>query len=153
MRHLQIVPSVKREELREIFYEYLTELAQFDPDIKFKPDGTPIYKWFACYWEDNDRFPFYLIVDNQIAGLALIRELDDMQYDFAEFYVRPNFRVNGNAMWFATELTNLFDGEFTFSTRFTNPRAIKFWDKFARSFKNFSVSNDEVWRNWKIREQ
>ena len=152
MRKLQIVPVTKMEEMRKYFYEYLTELSEFDPDIKFEEDGTPIYKWYDCYWVDKDRFPFYFIVDGQIAGLAMIRELSPMQYDFAEFYVCPEFRKDGNAIWFASELTQLFDGEFVFSTRFTNPRAIKFWGKFANLFEDSSFVDDLIWRNWTIRK-
>lgn len=152
MKKIQIVPMFKMEEMRKIFYEYLTELAEFDPDIKFNEKGIPVYNWFDCYWEDKDRYPFYFIVDNNIAGFALIRELSFMQYNFAEFYVRPEYRKNGNAIWFATELANLFDGEFVFSSKFTNPRAIKFWEKFANQFESNSFTDDDIWRNWTIRK-
>ena len=152
MRNVQIVPLSKMEEMRKYFYEYLTELSEFDPDIKFDEKGVPIYKWYECYWEDKDRFPFYLKIDGQIAGLAMIRELDNMLYDFAEFYVCPEYRKDGNAIWFATEMTNLFDGQFVFSTRFTNPRAIKFWGKVAKLFESNEYEDDEIWRNWTIRK-
>ena len=152
MKKIQIVPLSKMEEMRKYFYEYLVELSEFDPDIKFDEKGTPIYNWYECYWKDKKRYPFYLIIDNKIAGLAMIRELDDMFYSIAEFYVCPEFRKNGNAMWFALQLTELFDGQFEFSTRFTNPRAIKFWDKFVKLFENNEYLDDEIWRNWIIRK-
>lgn len=152
MKKLQIVPLSKMEEMRKYFNEYLVELSEFDPDIKFDEKGTPIYNWYECYWKDKERYPFYFIIDNQIAGLAMIRELDNMLYDIAEFYVCPKFRKDGNAIWFALQLTELFDGQFVFSTRFTNPRAIKFWDKFSKLFKNNEYIDDEIWRNWTIRK-
>ena len=139
--------------MRTLFYEYLTELSQFDPDVKFDETGTPVYNWFDCYWQDKDRFPLYLIIDGKIAGLAMIRELEDLQYDFAEFYVCPEYRKDGNAVWFATEITNLFEGEFVFSIRFTNPRAIKLWGKFTQLFDNNEYVDDEIWRNWTIRKK
>ena len=152
MKRIQIVPLSKMEEMRKYFYEYLIELSEFDPDIKFDDKGVPIYNWFDCYWDNKDRFPFYFLVDNKIAGLAMIRELGNMLYDFAEFYVCPEFRKDNNAIWFATEITNLFEGQFVFSTRFTNPRAIKFWGKFALQFEDNSFYDDEIWRNWTIRK-
>ena len=148
-----IVPFVRREEMRKILFEYLIELSEFDPDIKFDEKGKPIYKWFDCYWEDRDRFPFFFIVDDKVAGIAMIRELDCSQYDFAEFYVRPEFRCDGNALWFATALTKLFEGEFVFATRHTNPRAIKFWGKFANTFEENEYYDDEIWRSWTIRKR
>lgn len=152
MRKIQIVPLSRMEEMRKYLNLYLTELSEFDPDIKFDEKGMPIYKWFECYWDDKDRFPFYFIIDNEIAGLAMIRELGNMLYEIAEFYVCPEYRKDGNAIWFATEITNLFEGQFVFSTRFTNPRAIKFWDKFAKLFELNEYHDDEIWRNWTIRK-
>ena len=152
MRKIQIVPLSKMEEMRKILLEYLTELSAFDPDIKFDEKGVPIYKWFDCYWIDKDRFPFYFLIDGQIAGIALIREMGNMEYDFAEFYVRPEFRKDGNSLWFAQEIVSIFDGEFVFATRHTNPRAIKFWGKFANLYENSSYVDDPVWRNWTIRK-
>lgn len=151
MKKIQIVPLSKMEEMRKIFYTYLTELSEFDSEIKFDEKGVPIYKWFDCYWEDKTRYPFYFIIENKIAGIAMIRELDSMIYEISEFYVSPEYRKDGNAIWFATEITNLFDGQFVFSTRFTNPRAIRFWDKFAKLFDSNERTDDDVWRNWAIR--
>ena len=150
MRKIQIVPMAKKAEMKNLLDEYLTELSWFDPDIKFDDNGIPIYKWFDCYWVDKDRFPFYLIVDGVVAGIAMIRELESMLYDFAEFFVCPEYRKDGNAIWFATEITNLFDGQFVFSTRFTNPRAMRFWGKFAKRFGYNEYFDDEVWRNWTV---
>lgn len=152
MKRIQLVPFSKMEEMRKYFYEYLVELSEFDPDIKFDEKGVPIYKWYDCYWTDKKRYPFYFIVDGKIAGLAMIRELDNMVYDFAEFYVCPRFRKDGNAIWFAMQFTELFEGQFVFSTRFTNPRAIRFWGKFAKFFEDNQFFDDEIWRNWTIRK-
>jgi len=152
MRKIQIVPSSRKEEMRKLLFNYLTELSEFDPDIKFDDNNLPIYRWFDCYWEDKDRFPLYLIIDNTVAGIAMIRELDSLVYDFAEFYVCPEFRKDGNAIWFATEIANLFEGQFVFSTRFTNQRAIKFWTKFANQYNKNEYFDDDLWRNWTIRK-
>ncbi len=153
MRKIQIVPSARSEEMREYFYEYLTELSEFDPKIKFDENGTPIYEWFDFYWTEKERYPIYFLIDGKVAGFALIRELENLVYDFAEFYVLPEFRGGGNALWFAEEITHLFEGEFVFSTRFTNPRAIKFWGKFAELFEKNEFVDDEIWRNWTIRKR
>ena len=152
MRKIQIVSQLKIEQLRKLLNEYLNELSSFDPDIKFDESNTPIYKWLDCYFTDKDRFPIYLLINNEIAGFALIREMKYMQYDFAEFYIKPSFRKDDNALWFAQQIVNLFDGEFTFSTRFTNPRGIKFWTKFANLYPDNQFEDDDTWRNWIVRK-
>ena len=153
MRKIQIVPFARSEEMRKYFYEYLTELSEFDPKIKFDEQGTPIYQWFDFYWTEKQRYPFYFIVENKVAGLALVRELEDRVFEVAEFYVLPEFRGSGNALWFASELVNLFEGQFSFSTRLTNLRAIKFWGKFVSKCDQCEVVDDEICRNWTIRKK
>ena len=152
MRKIQIVSAKKREEMRKHFNNYLIELSEFDPKIKFDENGTPIYKWFDSYWVDKDRYPIYLMIDNQIAGIALIRELENYIYEFAEFYVLKEYRKDGNSAWFAGAITNLFEGAFVFSTRLSNPRAIKFWTKFVKNFEENEYWDDEFCRNWIIRK-
>ena len=153
MRKIQIVSVSKKEEMRQYFNDYLTELSEFDPDIKFDDNGVPIYKWFDCYWVDKDRYPIYLVIDNKVAGLAMIRELEPLQYDVAELYVIPEYRKDGNSIWFAKSITELFEGAFIFATRFTNPRAIKFWEKFSEMFEDSTYVDDDIWRSWIIRKK
>lgn len=149
MRKVQIVPKCKMEEMRKIFNDYFVELSQFDPDIKFDENGVPIYKWFNSYWEDKKRYPFYFVVDNKIAGFALVRELENLNYEMAEFYVCPDYRNNGNSLWFALEIVKMFNGKMEISTRHTNPRAVKFWGKVANNFK-FDTHTDDVWFYWVV---
>ncbi len=151
MRNIEIVEKIQREEMREILNEYLIELSKFDKDIEFAQNGKPIYKWFDCYFEEKSRYPIYLKVDNKIAGMSLIRKLDDKLFEVAEFYVRPDFRKDGNAIWFANTIINLFDGDFEFSTCLTNQRAKMFWDKFSTNFNTSSLIDDER-KNWKIKK-
>ena len=47
---------------------------------------------------------------------------------------------------------DLFEGQFIYSTKFTNSRAIRFWDKFSASFESNEHQDDEVWRTWTIRK-
>lgn len=70
MRKIQIVPLSRMEEMRKYLNEYLTELSQFDPDVKFDDKGTPVYKWFDCYWTDKDRFPFLFFSRWQHCGIC-----------------------------------------------------------------------------------
>lgn len=147
MRNIQVIPKSNKENLRKYFNDYLIELSEFDPHIKFDPNGTPIYKWFDCYFTDYGRYPFYLIIDGKMAGFCMIREVDNNHYEIGEFCVLKEFRGNDNALWFAKECTDLFDGKIDFSTRHSNIRAIKFWTKFAKLY-NLNYTDDIENRYW-----
>lgn len=150
MKRIIITPAYRKEEMRKFFYTYLRELSEFDDSIEFDSNNMPIYEWFDSYWIDNKKFPFYLKIEDSIAGLALVREIDKAQYEIAEFYICPEYRNDGNAVWFATEITNLFDGEFTFCTRQSNLRAINFWNKFSSMFSFNQHFDDTILRTYKI---
>ena len=148
MRKVKIVPSCRKEEIRMILNEYLIELSKFDSYIKFDKFKTPIYKYYDLYFKEKNRYPFCLCVDNEIAGIALVREIENLSYEIGEFYVKPEFRNDGNALFFANELISLFSGSISYSTKLTNSRAIKFWDKIAVNFENKLVSEDEEEKHW-----
>lgn len=150
MKKVQIVPLSRKAEMRKLYNNYLTELASFNYDISFDKLGEPIDKWFDFYWIERQRFPFYLIIDGKPAGLCLVRELDDSAYEIAEFYILPEHRRDGNALWFALEISNLFEGNIEFSAKHTNPRAMRFWDKFISCFSSSSSADNDGWRIWKI---
>lgn len=153
MRKIQIVSKAKAGEMKKIFNEYLLEISQFDKNIKFDEQGAPIYNWFDCYWQEGSRFPFYLIVDDKIAGLALVREEGNQFYEIGEFYVLPEFRKKENALWFASAIVDMFDGDFEFSTDRANERAVNFWDKFSKQFSGNFAINSGSRRSWTIKKE
>lgn len=149
MRSIRLISVKEKEIARKMLNDYLIELSVFDDNIKFDDKGVPIYKWYdPYYFIDKDRYAFFLIVDGMCAGLCFIRQIKDNEFDIAEFYVKPSYRKDGNALFFASEVTSLFNGNITFSTRHKNLRGIKFWSKFALLFENSSYTDDEVWRNF-----
>ena len=150
MRKIQIIPNLEKNNTRKIFDEYLTELSEFDDKIKFDKNGKPLYMWYENYWKDFGRFPFYFICENQIAGLAFVRETGDKQYEIAEFYVCPSFRKDGNAMWFIDSVLSLFDGVFDIGTQLKNKRAIAFWTKVANKYGVTNFVDDEKTRTWYV---
>lgn len=150
MKNIKLVSRNEKEKLRKYFFDYLLELAQFDPTIMIDENGTPVYKWYDYYWEEGERFPFLFKIDNQFAGLALVRELEPKHYEIAEFYVLPKFRKDNNAIDFALLLTKFFDGKFSFSARLENLRAIKFWDKFVLRFSRSGSNVVENYKKWFI---
>lgn len=150
MLRVELAKVEQKDISKKYLDEYLIELSKYDDNIKFDDNGLPIYRWFDFYWNDKGRYPFLFYVDSEIAGISFVRELHENVYEIAEFYVVPKFRGNENALWFAGEIANKFDGEIEFSTRHKNERAIRFWDKFASGFDHV-ITTDNEWKNWAIR--
>ncbi len=76
----------------------MDELSQFpdeEPDYKDEK-GVYSYPYFDHYWREHERFPYLLYSDSAIAGFALVRQ-DGKQWEMAEFYVLPQFRLRSLA--------------------------------------------------------
>lgn len=152
MRNFRIVNHEEKDIMKRMFSKYLVELSKFEANVKFDENGVPVYKWFNNYWTDYGRYPFFLIIDNVIAGFAMIRFHENEEYDYsiAEFYVLPDFRGNGNAIWFADSLLKLFNGKFKIETRLTNPAGMKFWTKFTLTKNIEKVYDYDNCRYWLV---
>ncbi len=152
MKNFRIVNHEEKDIMKRMLSKYLVELSKFEANVKFDENGVPVYKWFNNYWTDYGRYPFFLIIDNVIAGFAMIRFHENEEYDYsiAEFYVLPDFRGNGNAIWFADSLLKLFNGKFKIETRLTNPAGIKFWTKFTLTKNIEKVYDYDNWRYWLV---
>ena len=118
----------ERARLQALLYEYLTELkALVDGDW----DPTA-YPWLDAQWSDPSRRPFFILVDEQPVGLALVRgrEEDGAQtHEIAEFYLAPRHRRNGLATQAITQLCHRFPGRWTLTTHVANETAVSFWTR------------------------
>jgi len=152
MNKIVIVPTLKKFELKRMFNDYLKELSSFDDSIKFDENGEPIYKYFDCYFSDKDRYPFFFCENDLIVGFCLLRELGNLSYEIAEFYIKSEFRNKELGKDFAKQITDMFMGEIEFSTCKKNERAVRFWNGFCSLFDSFEFSSDETHNYWSIRK-
>jgi len=86
----------EKDIIKNLLQPYLTELSCFDdhePDYKDET-GQYAYPYLDDYWVEDARYPYLLYCDDQLAGFALVRKLDNY-YAMAEFYVLPRFRLLG----------------------------------------------------------
>ena len=81
-----------KQQLHALMQPYLTELSQYD-------EVDADYPYFDAYWRDDDRWPYLIKADDQIAGFALVNKWSPSQlgtdFAIAEFYILPAFRKNG----------------------------------------------------------
>ncbi len=124
------IDPVKKSEKPELFAELQDYIDGFrEYDTIEKVNGAYEYKYFDSYWEDEDRWPFWAIVDGKRAGFALVRIEESGEYEMAEFYIRPEFRRGGYGLDFAGQLLARFPGVWLITEYAANTSAVKFWHK------------------------
>src|SRR5258706_10762854 len=96
------VPASEREALFSDLQHYLRELMQYG---NFAPEnGVFAYPWFDAYWQEAERWPFWVLANGERAGFALVRRDEDGCVEMAEFYIRPTHRRAGVGVAFARQL-------------------------------------------------
>jgi predicted acetyltransferase len=120
---------------------YLAELTVYEPRPK-NDRGQYDYKYFDHYWRDAGRHPFLLCCDKDVAGFALMREVEG-GYSMAEFYVRPEFRRHGIGLACAIDVIGRFKGNWDIEFYTLNAPARALWTKVAEKLARGEIKRDK----------
>lgn len=117
--------------LRNLLELYNYDFTEFDPDDVDK-HGLYGYKYLDHYWTEENRFPFLVKVNNNLAGFALVRRIgtnsfDSDIYSIAEFFIMKKYRKSGVGKSVANMVFNTFQGEWKVSQIENNIPAQRFW--------------------------
>ncbi|MCE7929230.1 MAG: GNAT family N-acetyltransferase [Dehalococcoidia bacterium] len=116
---------------------YLHELSAFG-SREAGEDGRYPYPYLPLYWSEQGRWPFLLRVDGNVAGFALVRQVEG-RFQMAEFYVLREYRRCGVGERAARLLFAQFPGLWLVEELAANTAAIAFWraviGRFAGVFK------------------
>ncbi|MBS0471844.1 MAG: hypothetical protein JSR60_12280 [Proteobacteria bacterium] len=125
------VPQADKPLLWRALQDYCAEMMQWGTH-KPESDGSFAYPWFDNYWTDDDRWPFWALVDGTPAGFALVRREPPME--MAEFYTFPPFRRGGVGLDFARQILKRFPGPWVLSEYRSSGGAIAFWHKVIADY-------------------
>jgi len=126
---LFLVEKEEKEVLKRLIEEYERELLNIE-----EPEE---YKYLDSYWEKENRFPYFIKVDEKIAGFALINDYNLVNKDgknIAEFYVKKEFRKNGIGKMAAMEIFDLFKGNWEIRELKENIDGQNFWKKVINEY-------------------
>lgn len=63
-----------------------------------------ISKYIDLYWKEENRHPYLLKFNNEIAGFVLVRFNEENMYEIAEFFVLNKYRRFGAGTYMANEM-------------------------------------------------
>lgn len=132
------------------------ELYNYDFSIFSNKDineyGYYGYSRIDDYWNEEGRFPFFIRVDDKIAGLVLVRSCCEYSklnnpHNIAEFFVMQKYRRRGIGKTAAMQVFDLFRGGWEVAQWAQNVPAQKFWrsvvsDYTNNSYKEFGSLNE-----------
>lgn len=114
---IEAIPSSSKNELKTMLFNYLTELGVDEE-----------YAYLPLYWSDPERFPYFILADGQVAGFALVRNLDKSpRFEMAEFSVAKSHRGLSVGKEAAQALFAKHQGCWRVTVMPDNLAALRFW--------------------------
>lgn len=141
--HISSKPKIAR-----LLQPYLSELAPF---LGGSSDPTAIfeYPYLDAYWQEPDqRYPFLITVDREIAGFAFVNRHSRLGtrdiHCIAEFYVVPEFRRSGVGQFAAEAIFRLFPGKWEVAVLRGNDAAEQFWLRAIKAVASHSPERHQI---------
>lgn len=120
-----------------------------------KEDGRYGYKYLDLYWQEPNKHPFLIKINDKLAGFVFVDENDSDAYSeyplgITEFFVMRKYRHKGIGEKVALRIFNMFPGKWTIREEEKNKSAQEFWRKIIYrytngNFKEINLSN----KKWK----
>jgi predicted acetyltransferase len=141
MISIQDVKYEQKATLRNLLELYKYDFSEFDPEDDINPNGLYEYKYLDHYWTEDGRYPFFIKVDEKLAGFALVRnfgtnDMNQAVYWMAEFFVMKKYRKLKVGQSVANELFNRFSGFWKVAQIEANTPAQAFWRKTIERYTN-----------------
>lgn len=134
--------------LRRLLELYLYDFSPFD-GCDVDEHGTFGYPYLDHYWTEAGRHPFFVRVDGKLAGLALVRQIDDDPpcTEMAEFFIMRKYRGQGVGRQTATALFDRFPGRWRVGQETGNAPSQAFWRDVIGRYTNgqFEEIQAEGW--------
>ena len=130
------VPAEQKEVLQNLMQAYLHDMSEYNG---IDPDEHGVFQlsqYFELYWTESTRFPFKIMVDQKLAGFALVRVIEPGTHSIAEFFVLRKYRGKGVGKKTAIHLFNYFPGNWHVCQDAENIPSQTFWRRVIGDFTN-----------------
>lgn len=137
---LKPVTIDEKEVLRNLLEKYSYEFSQWDTRDVNKL-GLYGYQYLDYYWTEDKRWAYFIIVDDKVAGFAMVidlPEVDDRETDFqmAEFFIMHKYRQSGIGKLAFFKVLNMHKGKWQLKRHPSNIGSVYFWDKVINEYTN-----------------
>jgi len=138
-----------KPQLDSLMQQYLMEFSSFEANLRPDDSGRFVYPYLDAYWQDPNRYPFLLKLQEETVGFALCRyDIDPangQQYmELAEFFVLSKWRRNKIGESAASKLWELFPGYWEIRVMAENKGAIPFWQSTIDGYTKSKFSEKSI---------
>lgn len=135
------VVEVKKQEkqvLMNLLEKYLYEFSQWEK-IDVNDDGNYGYEYLDCYFEEENRYPYFIKVDDKLAGFVMISDYPEVpeestDYCLSEFFVLHKYRRGGVGRRAVNLVLDRHHGRWQLKRHPHNIVSVKFWDSVISEY-------------------
>lgn len=135
---LKRVTIDEKEILKNLLEKYNYEFSQWDKrDVNRL--GLYGYQYLDYYWTEAKRWAYFILVDDKLAGFAMVidlPEVDGRETDFqmAEFFVLHKYRRSGVGTQAFFKVLAMHKGKWQLKRHPANLDSVHFWDKVINEY-------------------
>ncbi|TCT17228.1 putative acetyltransferase [Natranaerovirga pectinivora] len=127
-----------KEVLRNLLEKYNYEFSQYN-NRDVNKLGLYGYDYLDNYWTEKNRWAFFIVVDDHLAGFIMVNDYPEVQeektdYTLAEFFIMLKYRRCGIGKYAAYKVFDMFKGRWQLKRHPKNLASVYFWDKVVRDY-------------------
>ena len=136
------VATEEREILARLIELYEYDFSEYENrDVNFL--GLYGYTYLDYYWTEERRFPYFIKVNNKLAGFAMVCDYCYISKDkdtlfMSEFFVMKKYRRSGIGKYAAKKVFDMHPGKWELTVHPNNPISHIFWESVIKEI----VGND-----------
>lgn len=140
--------------LNNLLEKYQYEFSQWDKqDIDVS--GLYGYEYLDCYWTEENRYPYFIKVDGQLAGFVMVSdypEVPEFATDFclSEFFVMHKYRRSGVGREAVNKVLDLHHGKWQLKRHPHNTGSVHFWNKVIDEYTGGNYQLIEAYPNKEV---
>jgi predicted acetyltransferase len=128
---IEPVKKDEKEILRNLLEKYFYEFSQYE-DNDVNDIGLYGYSYLDNYWQEDNRFPYFIKADKKLAGFVLVNNYNEINvktdYAMAEFCVFYKYRRKGIGKYAAKYIFNKHRGKWQLRYHPKNIVSKMFWN-------------------------
>jgi len=137
---IELVKKEEKEILRNLLEKYGYEFSQYN-NLDVNDLGLYGYDYLDCYWYDNNRFPYFIKVNNKLAGFIMVNDYPEtnkceLNYAISEFFVLYKYRRNGIGRYCVKYILDKYKGKWQLKFHPKNEVSKNFWFKTIEEYTN-----------------
>ncbi len=127
----------EKEILKNLLEKYDYEFSQWD-NRDVNKLGLYGYDYLDYYWTEKNRWAYFILADNQLAGFAMINDYPEASeptdYSLAEFFVMFKYRRKGVGKIAVFKIFDMFRGKWQLKRHPHNITSVNFWNKVVSEY-------------------